>query len=201
MNHTSVSSLRYSGGINMDNKTFELATKVINNEFSIEKEAGKQQVPYYFRRTVKDIVDHYNENDSEYFKKARDIAIFKTGAMFAKKRDEIRWVNGYGFDCANEDITNFLASYIKLKDDYTQWVANGSQGNEPATYYKVYVDPETMAKTVVPLTLTAFNQVYEVVRTSQFGAYAWLETVRAAINNTHNFTDLAQVLETYEITL
>ena len=67
--------------------------------------------------------------------------------------------------------------------------------------YKVYVDPETMAKTVVPLTLTAFNQVYEVVRTSQFGAYAWLETVRAAINNTHNFTDLAQVLETYEITL
>ena len=185
----------------MDNKTFELATRVINNEFSIEKEAGKQQVPYYFRNIVKDIVDHYDENDSEYFKKAQDIAIFKTGAMFAKKRDEIRWVGNYGFDCANEDITNFLASYIKLKDDYTQWVANGSQGNEPATYYKVYIDQETMAKTVVPLTLSAFNQVYEVVRTSQFGAYAWLETMRAAINNTHNFAELTQVLETYEITL
>lgn len=185
----------------MDNKTFELATKVINGIASIDKEENKEQVPYYFRSLVEQIVSDYEDNDSEYFKKARELAIEKTGEMFAEKRDKIRWINGLGFDCENEDITNFLASYIKLKDDYDKWVANGSQGNEPTTYYKVYINQETMAKTVVPLNIENFNQVYETVRTSQFEAYAWLETSRAQINLTQNYTELEQVLSQLNISL
>lgn len=196
MNHISASLQKSFGGIIlMENKVFELTRSIIDNITSIE------DVPFYFKDAVNAALAHYAEDNSEFYNKAKEIALRKAGAEFANRRDAIRWVNGLGYDCANEDITNFLASYIKLQDDYSKWVANGSQGDEPATYYKVYTDQTTMAKGVVPLTLDKFNQVYETVRTSQFEAYAWLETVRAQINQTHNYEELLQVLESANISL
>ena len=49
----------------------------------------------------------------------------EAGAEFAKRRDAIRWVqvsdgNAYGFDCASEDITNFMAAWKAAEvDGYT----------------------------------------------------------------------------------
>lgn len=104
----------------------------------------------------------------EELKKAKHAA---AGATFAAKRDAIRYIkisdgNTYGFDCANEDITNFFAS----------WKAAEKDGQAP---YKVWMN-ET-AKGMVMLPLTDFDTVFDVVRNSQLEAYAWYNATAAAI--------------------
>lgn len=89
-------------------------------------------------------------------------------ASFAVHRDAIRWVNGYGFDCAPEDITNFMAAYTPLL------VAGAG-----STQYKVWITEDT--KGIVTLTLDDMTNVYQSVRKSQLAAYAWYETVKAQI--------------------
>lgn len=93
------------------------------------------------------------------------------GASFAAKRDAIRFVkvsdgNTYGFDCANEDITNFFAS----------WKAAEKTGQTP---YKVWLDENV--KSMVVLSLADFDTVFDAVRNSQLEAYAWYGETAAAI--------------------
>lgn len=92
----------------------------------------------------------------------------KIQQVFVEKRDAIRWVNGYGFDCAPEDITNFMAAYTPL-------LVAGTG----ATQYKVWLTEDT--KGIVTLTLDDMKEVYQSVRESQLGAYAWYENVKAQI--------------------
>ena len=93
------------------------------------------------------------------------------GAAFAVKRDEIRYIeisdgNTYGFDCANEDITNFFAS----------WKAAERDGQAP---YKVWHNETT--KGMIIMQLVDFDTVFDVVRESQIAAYGWYETIAAQI--------------------
>lgn len=93
------------------------------------------------------------------------------GAAFAAKRDEIRYIkisdgNTYGFDCANEDITNFFAS----------WKAAEKDGQTP---YKVWHNETT--KGMIIMQLVDFDTVFDVVRDSQIAAYGWYESVAAQI--------------------
>ncbi len=95
----------------------------------------------------------------------------KAGAAFAKKRDAIRQVqlsdgNTYGFDCANEDITNFMAS----------WKAAEKSGSTP---YKVWNTDG--GKGMITMQLTDFDTVFNAVRTSQLEVYAWYNGVDAQI--------------------
>ena len=95
----------------------------------------------------------------------------QAGAVFASKRDEIRFIevsdgNTYGFDCANEDITNFFAS----------WKAAEKDGK---TFYKVWLD--NTVKGMVVMQLSDFDTVFDKVRESQIGAYAWYENIVAQI--------------------
>ena len=100
----------------------------------------------------------------------------QAGELFATKRDAIRWVqiddiNTYGFDCASEDITNFLAAYIGLSNDLTK---------SGTTFYKVWLTPET--KGIISLNVTQMTNVYNTVRNSQFDDYAWYEQIKQRIN-------------------
>ncbi len=92
------------------------------------------------------------------------------GSSFAVKRDAIRWVNlpagHYGFDCATEDITNFMAS----------WKAAEVAGS---TLYKVWTS-ET-EKSMATLTVEDFMTVFNAVRTSQYEAYSWYAQKKAEI--------------------
>lgn len=95
----------------------------------------------------------------------------EAGAVFAQKRDAIRQIqlsNGvtYGFDCANEDITNFMAS----------WKAAEVSGSTP---YKVWNTDG--GKGMITMQLTDFDTVFNAVRTSQLEAYAWYNGVDAQI--------------------
>ena len=94
------------------------------------------------------------------------------GSAFAVKRDAIRWVDvsggHYGFDCANDDITNFMAS----------WKAAELAGS---TLYKVWTSESE--KGMVTLTVDDFTAVFNVVRQSQYEAYAWYGTKKAEIEN------------------
>lgn len=94
--------------------------------------------------------------------------LLKAQQTFAIKRDAIRWVNGYGFDCAADDITNFMAAYTPLL-----------VAGEGSAQYKVWLTEET--KGIVTLTLDDMTSVYNTVRASQLEAYAWYETVKAQI--------------------
>lgn len=103
---------------------------------------------------------------------AKSDKIKLVGSIFADKRDCIRWVechngNTYGFDCANEDIVNFLASWKSV------------ESNEDETSYKVWLTSDT--KGLVQLNNADFNNVYNTVRQSQFEAYLWYESIKSDI--------------------
>lgn len=95
----------------------------------------------------------------------------EAGELFAEKRDMIRWVavsdgNTYGFDCANEDITNFFAAWKAAE-------------KTESTGYKVWTSKTE--KGLVILQLADFDTVFEAVRTSQLEVYAWYEKIRTQI--------------------
>lgn len=94
------------------------------------------------------------------------------GAEFAKRRDEIRWVEidgiSYGFDCTTEDITNFMAAYTPL-----MFKQDGETG------YKVWLDKEK--KGLVMLNYAGMKKAYDTVRSSQLAAYAWYEDIKAKL--------------------
>ena len=94
--------------------------------------------------------------------------LFECGQVFASKRDAIRWINGYGFDCANEDMVNFMAAYTPL-------LVTGSG----SCAYKVWLTEAT--KGVVELSKADMDVIYSTVRQSQLNAYSWYETKRAEI--------------------
>lgn len=94
---------------------------------------------------------------------------------FANKRDAIRWVkvdgtHTYGFDCANDDITNFNAAFLGLSNDLNK---------SGKAFYKVWIEEDT--KGVVALNLEQMSLVYNTVRNSQFEAYAWYERIKQQI--------------------
>lgn len=96
------------------------------------------------------------------------------GAEFANRRDAVRWINlpsgnRYGFDCAVEDISNFMAAYTPLL------IAGSSE-----TGYKVWKS-ET-EKGLVILSFDDMQAAYTYVRESQLSAYAWLASSQAKIN-------------------
>lgn len=93
------------------------------------------------------------------------------GAAFAAKRDAIRFVklsdgNTYGFDCANEDITNFMAN----------WKAAELDGQ---TEHKVWLDENT--KGMVVMQPADFKTVFDIANKSQKEAYVWYGEVAARI--------------------
>lgn len=112
----------------------------------------------------------------------------KAGEVFATKRDAIRWVkvdeiHTYGFDCASEDITNFLAAYTFLDTQVEK---------SNTTMYKVWLDKEN--KGIVELNLEQMSKVFNDVRTSQFKSYAWLEQIQAQINACQSKEDLESIV-------
>ena len=107
----------------------------------------------------------------------------EAGAEFAKRRDAIRWVqvsdgNAYGFDCASEDITNFMAAWKAAEvDGYTG--------------YKVWFTETT--KGLVILQLPDLKTVFDFVRNSQLAAYAWYEEISARIKATTTAEELEDI--------
>lgn len=120
----------------------------------------------------------------------KEVKLNEAGELFAQKRDAIRWVkvddtSTYGFDCASEDITNFLAAYTFLDTQVEK---------SNTTMYKVWLTPET--KGIVSLNITQMANVYNVVRNSQFESYVWYEQIKQKINACQSKEDLdAIVLE------
>lgn len=114
----------------------------------------------------------------------KEVKLNEAGELFAQKRDAIRWVkiddtNTYGFDCASEDITNFLAAYTFLDTQVEK---------SNTTMYKVWLDKEN--KGIVELNLEQMSKVFNDVRTSQFEAYAWYENIKQQINNCQSKEEL-----------
>ena len=117
----------------------------------------------------------------------KEVKLNEAGDLFAQKRDAIRWVkvdeiHTYGFDCASEDITNFLAAYTFLDTQVEK---------SNTTMYKVWLTPET--KGIVSLNITQMANVYNVVRNSQFEAYAWYEQIKQKINACQSKEDLESI--------
>lgn len=103
-----------------------------------------------------------NLNDIKYKKNQ------EAGIEFARRRDAIRWVDGYGWDSAIEDITNFMAAFTPLLINQTG-----------TTFYKVWTS--TDKKEVLQFSYSQMQLVYDTVRSSQLDAYAWYEIIKAAI--------------------
>lgn len=125
--------------------------------------------------------DTYTEQEPLEYARRRYLNM--VGAEFANKRDAIRKINingkTYGFDCASEDIVNFMASWQAAKTD-------------GKTMYKVWLDDKT--KGLVMLTVADFESVFNTVRQSQYQAYAWYNDVASKIKNAQSVWDMEQAL-------
>ena len=106
--------------------------------------------------------------------------ISSTGSEFAKRRDAIRWVDGYGYDCEPGDITNFMAAYTPLL------VAKSG-----STHYKVWLTETT--KGVVERNYEQMLAVYNTVRESQLEAYAWYEGIKVQLQAAESIEELEQI--------
>lgn len=96
------------------------------------------------------------------------------GAEFANRRDAVRWVNlpsgnRYGFDCAVEDISNFMAAYTPLL------IAGSGE-----TGYKVWKSETEKGLVILPF--ADMQAAYNYVRESQLSAYAWLASSQEKVN-------------------
>ena len=117
----------------------------------------------------------------------KEKALSRAKTAFAARRDRVRYVEGYGYDCAAEDITNFMAAYTPLL----------VQG-EGSARYKVHL--ANGDKGIVTLTLSDMTRVYNTVRTSQLDDYAWYETVCAQLEGAQTAEELDAVLAEAGIT-
>lgn len=115
------------------------------------------------------------------FARTKEEALTAAKETFAARRDRVRYVDGYGYDCASDDITNFMAAYTPLL-----------VAGEGLTQYKVHLPSGD--KTIVTLTADDMTRVYTAVRTSQLADYAWYETVRTQINDAQTEEELASIL-------
>lgn len=126
------------------------------------------------KAVIEDKGDHYEvvEIPQPSLEALKEVKIKEAGALFAQKRDAIRQVtlsdgNTYGFDTANDDITNFMAS----------WKAAEISGS---TMYKVWLADGT--KGMITMQLADFTTVFNAVRDSQYEAYAWYEAIKVQVN-------------------
>ena len=124
------------------------------------------------------------------FEEMKESKLAEAKRVFGEKRDAIRFIqvddtNTYGFDCASEDITNFLAAYTALTNNVAKSGAN-------TTMYKVWLNETD--KGVVELNLEQMNKVFDIVRNSQFEAYAWLSKVEAQIEAATSKADLEAIV-------
>ena len=96
------------------------------------------------------------------------------GAEFATRRDAVRWINlpsgnRYGFDCAVEDISNFMAAYTPLL------IAGSGE-----TGYKVWKSETEKGLVILPF--ADMQAAYDYVRDSQLSAYKWLSSSQEKVN-------------------
>lgn len=103
---------------------------------------------------------------------------------FAAKRDAVRFIklddtHTYGFDCASEDITNFLAADKAL------------ESGSATTLYKVWISKTE--KGIVQLTKEQMQLVFEQVRILQFAAYQWLDEVLKKIEECKSKEELEKI--------
>ena len=179
----------------MVNQVFKFVTLVLLEKETIDN------ISLFWKDYVRDALEDYTDPNSDYFKELKSRLYTRLGKMFANKRDAIRWYNNYGYDCANEDITIFLAAYIKLSKEYNDWKANGETGDEPFTVYKVYISPDSNEKTLIQLTFTQLDEVYTMVRNSQLEAYLWLNTERSRLDGIANWDELMMFMQELQIDL
>lgn len=180
---------------------FKYTTLIINKEMTLNPDENKKTVPILYKEKVAKLLQNYQIDNSEYFLEAKRIVLPKLGELFAQRRDRIRWINGYGYDCANEDITNFLAAYIKLKADHAAWEKTDKTTDKPTTQHKVYLDQKTMSKGIINIDYETMDNVYSEVRNSQFDDYAWLEMYTYRINACKNISELNVIIKELEITI
>lgn len=143
--------------------------KIIENIIVGEIPKDKNEKSYYPWNQLCDIY-----TDIEPFSYMQQRLYTALGAEFANRRDAVRWINlpsgnRYGFDCAVEDISNFMAAYTPLL------IAGSGE-----TGYKVWKS-ET-EKGLVILTFADMQAAYTYVRESQLSAYAWLSASQTKIN-------------------
>lgn len=123
------------------------------------------------------------------FNQAKETKLNLAKVIFAKKRDKIRFiqldeVRKYGFDCAIEDVTNFMASYIPLL------IAQGG-----TTEYKVYLNEENLnEKKLIELSFEDMHKTYSEVSTDQKKEYKWYEVVKFQIENATTMEELDNII-------
>ena len=141
----------------------------ITNMINIDFPQGNNEKKYYPWNQLGDIY-----TDVEPFSYMQQRLYDALGAEFAKRRDDVRWINlpsgnRYGFDCAVEDISNFMAAYTPLL------IAGSGE-----TGYKVW-KTET-EKGLVILPFADMQAAYTYVRDSQLSAYTWLSSSQEKVN-------------------
>lgn len=185
----------------MEFNVLKYTSLVIEGKMTTGDEKNKELVPILYRKDVNNLLKNYSADNSEYFLNIKEIVLSRLGELFAKRRDRVRWIDKYGYDCASEDITNFLAAYIKLEKEHSKWLMTDQNTEKPTTLHKVYINKETMEKAVININFDTMDKVYSIVRDSQFEDYGWHYEYSNRINNCKNIADLNAICKELEISI
>ena len=142
-----------------------IITNIINNDFP----QGNNEKKYYSWNRLGDIY-----TDVEPFSYMQQRLCNGLEVEFSRRRDAVRWINlpsgnRYGFDCAVEDISNFMAAYTPLL------IAGSGE-----TGYKVWKSETEKGLVILPF--EDMQAAYNYVRDSQLSAYAWLSSSQEKVN-------------------
>lgn len=142
---------------------------IITNIINIDYPQSNNEKKYYPWNNLGEVY-----TDIEPFAYMQQRLYDALGAEFAKRRDDVRWINlpsgnRYGFDCAVEDISNFMAAYTPLL------IAGSGE-----TGYKVWKSETEKGLVILPF--ADMQAAYNYVRDSQLSAYAWLSSSQVKIN-------------------
>ena len=137
--------------------------KLVDGSFAFEDEVN--------------LAEEEKRRRAKEFEEAKEAKLNEAGVMFAQERDKVRFiqldeVRKYGFDCANEDVTNFMASYVPLL------IMQGG-----TTEYKVYLNENNIKeKELVCLSFADMHKAYLEVSADQKEAYKWYGAIKARID-------------------
>ena len=134
----------------------------------------------YYKTMLPDVMAWRLHVEVETLDQAKARYISSAGSEFAKRRDAIRWVDAYGYDCEPGDIINFMAAFTPLL------VAKAG-----TVFYKVWISQAE--KGVIERSYEQLLEVYNTVRTEQMEAYAWYETVKANLQAAESIEELEQI--------
>lgn len=155
---------------------------------SIKKYFYNEQAPFLLEKEVNDLLT----NKPLFLSEIKELVKQKLGEIYYSKKTEPIWVMNYKFDTDDKSVTNFLASYITLRDD----ISNSTEDVPTITYRAKNSENKSC---LIELTFSHMKMIYKIIREKQIGDYATYQLQKEKLNKINSLDELVSFLDNESI--